>query len=462
MADIAKIRLGSTDYDIKDETGRTLINNLSEQIDLIPSSDLNVKIELVDSGLSINLPAGQIAQGMTTDGTYIYMATIDSADGMSNPKMHRIKISDNSITIKQPSKKGHYNNLNFHNGYIYCTGFNANDIAENYSQIYKYNWTNNTGNAITTDEWFWNFAIGEAASGFKYFVGHVGGKPAFNVYTQVLTGSNNFYPFTVCPIEYYNGIEQGCAIYQNRFICTVIADCESVGTHIDSNNEIRVTNLTGETVKRISLVVPNNEELQDICFVGNVAYINTGLGNIYMIPDFSIFFRGFYENNWPAIWKKPCFLYHGFNGSETFYTGSYGNETGRLVKSFRLSPLTVAAHFSDAAGYFVVRSNNAPFRVNPSTGTISVLFAITDNAYSYNFRLTYGRTWDDTDKQYVYTLNRVFGGYRNGTGQYTAFDASSEADIQAVCNQVFYRGDSYIHSVVADPTCIYNYNPTVI
>lgn len=462
MADIAKIGLGSTDYNIKDATGRTLINNLSEQIDLIPSSDLNVKVALEESGLTINLPSGHIAQGMTTDGTYIYMATVEKVSSMQSPKMHQTKISNNGHNIKSLPKQGHYNNLNFHNGYIYCTGFNANDIRDDYSQIYKYDWNNNTGSAITTNEWFWNFAIGEAASGFKYFIGHVAGKPAFDVYTQVSTGSNNFYPFTVCPIEYYNGIEQGCAIYQDRYICTIIADCESVGTHIDSNNEIRVTNLTGETVKRISLVVPNNEELQDICFVGNVAYINTGLGNIYMIPDFSIFFRGFYENNYPAIWKKPCFLYHGYNGSETFYTGSYGSESGKLTKSFRLSPLTVPAHFSDAAGYFVFRNNHIPFRINPSTGTLSIIFAVSDVAYSYNFKLTYERSWDDDYKYYTYTLRRIVGSYRNGSGQYTAFDATSAADIQTVCNQVFYRGDSYIHSIVADPTCIYNYNPTVI
>ena len=429
--------------------------------------DQNVTVTTTLVG-QIEVDTGQVAQGMTTDGTYLYIATIDTSDGVSNPKIHQvdsITLEEPDSSPKTPSKKGHYNNLNYYGGYIYATGFNPQDVNDDYSQIYKYSYSSNTGSLITPKEWYWNFAIGEmtyddVSPEPKYYVGHIASRNAFNVFTEVVIGSNRFYPFTMSPTEYYNGVEQGSAIYDNRFVCTVLTDPRSFNnTGIHGANEILVTNLTGETVKRISLKTEYYEELEDICFIGNKAYINAASGRVYTIEDVTKLFRGFYESRFPVVWKKPCWLYINENGTETYYTGTYGGSSGTLLKSFSLSPMTVTHHFHNASGLFALRGEFYPIKINPSTGTLAVSASFTDGSYSYDVNLRYTRSSSST--HYIYTLSSVKGGYRNANGVVTSFNATTGTDIQNVCNGVFYTGSSYVHSIIGNTTAQYNYNPEV-
>ncbi len=413
---------------------------------------------------------GRMCQGMTSDGTYLYMASISTSDLMSSPQIHRITPSTLAVSTKSPSKKGHYNNLNYYNGYIYATGFNTSDVNDDYSQVYKYRFSDNTGSVITTNEWYWNFAIGNGPYNSKFYVGYLASRPAFSIYTTPSASTSNtpsFVPWTQCPIEYYNGIEQGCAIYDSvsngshyNYICTVLTDYRTVypnSTH--SSHMLIVTNLTGQTVKRIRLMLPDgfNEELEDICFIGNKAYINSSTGRIFVIDDVTKLFRGFYENVIPVVWQKPCWMYIYTNQSsysEQWYTGTYGSTSGRLLKSFRISPLAYDPYsFSSATGIFVFRGKYFPFKINPNSKNITIqISAVTTDNYEFDITLTYNRTSDSSN--YIYQLASITGGYRNTSGAFTAKN-SADSSIQDCCNAMFYSGDSYINNIIVDYTVPY-------
>ena len=72
MANIAHIQLANTVYDLKDNDSRTLIQELTEEVNSIPGSDLEVKITPEVWEHTLVIPANQGIQGMTTDGTYLY------------------------------------------------------------------------------------------------------------------------------------------------------------------------------------------------------------------------------------------------------------------------------------------------------------------------------------------------------------------------------------------------------
>lgn len=445
MPDLAHIQLADLVLDIEDER--------------VPKRDTEARAVLTEWS-SVALDSGTMAQGMTTDGVFLYMASINAADGMTSPKITQINIGNKTVSDQQvPPKNGHYNSLDYHNGYIYATGFNPTDTYDDYSQIYKYYYPSNTGTVITTPDWFWNVVFGKTPYNTNFFVGHVASQHAVEIFCapdQLQT--DDFYPFTKCPIEYYNGIEQGSALYADRFICTIIADPREVGNNIKSNTELRISTLTGETVKVITLAMPHSpEELQDICFVGDRCFINASSGRIYELEDFTTYFRGFYEEYKPTIWKMPCFLYGNENGTETYITGTYSGETGSLLYSFKLAPFTCLEHFSDAIGYFNTRSFLFPFKLNPISGGLNVSCCYTSGNYTYNIRLYYERTSDASN--YIYILKEIVGGYRDQAGTVTQVNALTYADIQQAANDIFYTGTSFVHHIVANATCRYQATP---
>ena len=444
----------NTTADIKDVEARDAISN-------IPLSDLEATGTLEYWG-AIALTAGQKAQGLTTDGTYLYMAAVDESDGISNPRIYRLNIStQGSPDANSAPKKGHYNCMNYHDGYIYATGFNASDIQDRYDQIYKYSYASNTGTAITTKEKYWNFDIGTTPYGTRYYIGTLAGIPGFNVWQEQTSGTGEFYPFTTSPLEHGNGINQGCAIYGNKWICSIISDPGNNNVYPMSNDELRIVNLAGSLRKRITLKHDVPLMLQDICFAGNKAYINATDGKIYTLSNIDRYFRGYYEDTYPTLYMKPCFLYGNENGTETYITGTYGANTGKLLKSFQISRLAMANHFSDAAGFFVMRSDGRfPFRINPVDASIVVDVAYADGLYSYDLTMRYNRASDPN--YYTYSLASIKGLYRNADGDATQINATSDEDIQTVCNNVFYKDNSYIHTIVGNPTCLYTFDPLSI
>ena len=424
-----------------------------------------------------------MAQGMTTDGTYLYMAAISTSDGVSNPTIFRHQISTNQAAgSKNPSKKGHYNNLNYYSNYIYATGFNTQDVNDDYSQIYKYKYSDNTGTAITTASWYWNFAIGLSAYSTTYYIGLVASRHAYDIFTQNIQSgpSSGFYPFTRSPIEFGNGTEQGCCIWERpnpsnssikyKYILTILTDPRSFGSTTHGGQEILITSLTGRTVKRLVLDLPYFEELEDICVVGNAVYFNSSNGRIYKIDDLSPYVNYYWEDYKPIMWQKPCFLYINENNTEVNDTGNYGGSTGYLCKSFCLSPLVEETLLqSGARGMFVFRGlSHIPFCVNPSGNeNITVEFNCIDGSYTYDFRLFYEKSEESTC--WKYTLKTIKGGYRNLDGVLTSFDISVPetqtpltTEYNNLLNNVFYTGASFIHHIISDPTVEYTYTPTQI
>lgn len=468
MANIAHIQLANTVYDLKDNDSRTLIQELTEEVNSIPGSDLEVKITPEVWEHTLVIPANQGIQGMTTDGTYLYYATVDnsndpSIEAWSNPKMHRVNLSTGvHDTPKTLPKAGHYNNLNYYGGYIYCTGINADDTPGQYKQIYKYNYSTNTGTAINipSGREYWNFAIGDTVYNTRFAVGHVGKEANFDVLVEPYPGKNSLYPYSVSPVDYYNGVEQGCAIFNDTYICTLITDRSTFDSSpIDSNDEIRVQVINGIVAKRISIDNILNKELEDICFVGNKAYINASDGHVYIINDFHKLFHAWYEATHPTYWYNPCFIYVNENGSESYDTGSYGGNTGTLLKSFKVAPWTYQSHLSNAEGEFVIRGNRFPFKINPTTPyRITCHGSFIDGNYNYDVFVRYDRSTSSDESNYVYTVSHIWGYYRNASGTLTTFDVlPSSSNYQTILNNVFFKDSAYINNIVADPTTRYSY-----
>lgn len=447
--------ISESSTDTQYPTAKAAYSSIKSLSDRVVDMDNNVRVAPEILG-QIAVPSGQICQGMTTDGTYLYLATVDQSDGVSNPKIHRVNPSTMAVTKKSPPKSGHYNNLNYFNGYIYCTGFGPSEDQDDYSQIYKYNFSTNTGTLITTREWYWNFAIGTSEKGTDFYIGSDASRNSFNLYTEVTPGTGRFYPFTRCPIEYFNGAEQGAAIFKNQFLCTVLTDPRTWNpSNMHGVQELYVTNLAGSTVKRINLDCAYYEELEDVCFIGNKCYINSANGRIYTINDVTKLFRGYYGTQHPIGFQKPCWLYINENGTEIYLTGTYGGQSGRVLKQFKLLPLVEPQVAENAIGIFSYRGQHFPIKVNPSSGNIDIAInALVDN-YEYNIHMMYTRSSDATN--YIYTLTAISGGWRNQSGALTTFNALTDAEIQQVCNSIFYSGTSFVHHIISDPTCMYGW-----
>ena len=478
------VKVGSTSIDAGSTTG-TIELVPGDNVALTPDAT-NKKVTIkatpnsmvetiqVNAWGRVSIPSGKMAQGMTTDGTYLYMAAISTSDGVSNPTIFRHQISTNQAAgSKNPSKKGHYNNLNYYSNYIYATGFNTQDVNDDYSQIYKYSYSNNTGTTYTTSTWYWNFAIGTTAYNTKYYIGLVASRHAYDIYTLFPGGPTGYLPFTRSPIEFGNGTEQGCCIWERpspsdssikyKYILTILTDPRSFGSEIHGGQEILITSLTGRTVKRLVLDLPYYEELEDICVVGNTVYFNSSNGRIYKIDNLSPYVNYYWEDYKPIMFQKPCFLYINANGSEVNDNGTYGSSSGTLLREFGLSPMVEENLIkSGARGMFVFRGiSHIPFCVNPSSnGNITIEFNCIDGAYTYDFRLFYQRSSQST--HWKYSLASIRGGYRNANGVLTTFDVtdftiSPGSSYKNLLDNVFYTGLSYVHHIISDPTVEYTF-----
>ena len=185
MAEIANIQLNDTVFPIKDTWSRDEINKIA-------LSDLAVRIT-PELFTTITVDSGSYCQGMTSDGTYLYIASVSSQDGVSNPKITQVLISDGStVTTKTPPKRGHYNMLDYYGRYIYATGFDTND-SNAYDQVYKYDFSTNTGTAITTSQKYWNFMRGISQYDTGFYVGFIENEPAFALYNEVEPETKTLY-----------------------------------------------------------------------------------------------------------------------------------------------------------------------------------------------------------------------------------------------------------------------------
>lgn len=454
-------------------------DNTNKKVTIASPNSMVETIKINSVFGQVTKTSGKMFQGMTTDGTYLYLAAISTSDMVSNPEIRRFNISTQQEdgNPKYPSKKGHYNNLNYRTPYIYATGFNTQDVNDDYSQIYRYKYSDNTGTAITTPSWYWNFAVGDTQYNTSYYIGLVASRNAYDIYTSRPSGTPAYTAFTRSPIEFGNGTEQGCCIWERpntvdssvkyKYILTILTDPRSFNSPTHGGQEILITSLTGRTVKRLVLDLPYFEELEDICVVGNTVYFNSANGRIYKINDISIYANAYWEEYKPFMWQKPCYLYINENGTETSDTGTYGSSSGTLLREFYLSPLVEENLLkSSARGMFVFRSqSHIPITVNPNTGNLTIEFSCIDGIYTYDFRLFYQVT--STSNCYKYTLASVKGGYRNNSGTLTTYDVTSismtpGSSYVNLLNNVFYSGSSYISYLVADPTIDYNSSPVVV
>lgn len=465
---------------VADDTLSTALNKIQNKVGVSSNdNDLWVTISLEEPYDQIELSSGKVARGMTIApaGTYIFMAAVDQVDDISNPVIYKYDIDDKTVVdSKNSEKKGYYRSLCDYSGNLYATGFGPSDNGNDYSQIYKYDFNNNSGTAINMPSWYQNFNL----INYKYnpcFIGLIFSRHAYDIYAAVdiyNNSSNKYRPFTRSPIEYANSIERGSAIYTHSttvagsaivcyYVLTILTDSRASNGLIYGDQEILVTNLAGETIKRIKLNLPYYEELEDICVHEDTVYFNTISGRIYKIDDISIYFNHCQENCKPLMYKQPCYLYICSNGTEQYLDCTYNNATGHLLNNFTLSTFAERSLLKTGArGMFKFRGKvDIPFTVDPYTDSdghnnIIINLNYLDGLYTYEFKLTYQNRQSPLSHE-EYMLSSIVGGYRDSSGTVTTFNGTDSATIQAACNNIFYDGYSYIHHIIADSTINYNY-----
>lgn len=439
-----------------------LQNEISDLKDEIVLQDDRVRVKPEYAG-QFTVAANRIAQGLTSDGSYLYAAVIDKvADSIYNPKILRIDPATLSIlNDKTPPQLGHYNNLNYFNGKIYATG--CSNSENDYGNIYIYEWATNTGSlkAISSGEWYWNFAMATNAYGSKFYIGHLADKFAFNLYSEATPGNDKFLPFTVCKTPYYNGIWQGCCLItvnSKYYIATVLCDPRGFNPpNVHSANEIIITTLTGKVVKRINLDLDTHytDELQDCCLIGNTLYISAGNGDIFKIANITEYIRGYYEEERPTLYENTCYFYIADNDTETYYNTTHSGPVYKLLKSFRVSPMVVSEMtYGNIKGVFVVDGHFIPFTINPSSRAIRVTLNWSRGNYTNELRLTYLMTSDAYN--YIYTLdeNDVLGLFRDAAGDITRCDTIAD-----ILNNFFYDTNAYIYMITSELGPKYTYTP---
>ena len=435
------------------------ISVVSDKVDDIPILDTEMMIEPEYIG-DIGISTSKIAQGMTTDGVYLYIAAVDMSDGLSNPIMKRCLPNDLlNGTIKNLPQDGHYNNLNYDSGYIYATG--VSNLYNDYSKIYKYYWPSNSGTLIptSTGQEYWNFAIGKLKYGQKYYIGSLGGRNAFNLYSEVVPGSGKYYPFTKCKTPYFNGVWQGCTILNidnSQFIATVIANRRDFTPAVDSHDEILITTLSGDIAKHIclNLGVYENEELEDCCQLGNDLYILTATGKMFRINNINNCLIGFYEQYIPTLFQESRFLYINENGSEDWYSTTHSGPTMKLLKSFSLNPFTQLEMFGNCIGMFVIDNRAFPIMCNPTAGDLRISVNWTDRVYSNELAFSYARGSSPTSYTYTLDESSIKASFRNGDGIITRCD-----NIADLLQNFIYDSNAYVYFLTSSPSAKYTYTP---
>lgn len=462
ITDNIKPDIDAIEADIIDlaDTESNHYNELSKAVNEIPTLDNEVKIKPDYVG-TVQLASGRMAQGMTTDGSSLYMAVIDIADLLSNPVMYRLSPTDASVLqTRSLPQNGHYNNLNYANGFIYATGVSNN--PDDYNYIYKYDWGTNTGVLIPIggDYQYWNFAIGrEHFSNANFYVGSIGESNSFVLYSETEAGDGNYLPFTKCKTPYFNGVWQGCTLYNHLdhyFIITVLCDPRSFNPgSVESENELVVTTLTGDTVKRIVLDMTGyeTEELEDCAVIGDTVFIITATGKLFKINNIYNIFRGFWEQITPRLWTESTFLYISNNGTETYDFETHSNKY-KLLKSFKLNPFTTSELFSNASGCFVIDGRMFPFILTPSNGNIEVSASWNIGNYTYTLNLIYRRSTTPTHFIYELDENAIYCSFRDASGAITRVESLAD-----FLQNFMFTGNAYVYMITSVPSAKYTFTP---
>lgn len=397
-------------------------------------------------------------QGMCTDGTLLYIAGTSGDNQQAviysvNPSTLTVSATHNLVDSSNNPIYGHPNAMDYCDGKIYITGCMATADTADYTKLCVLTlstWTAKLVSLPTGTKW-WAVALLKGYNNKRVLAGHRAETGVLDYFSTIYSGSsavlgqNKFVPWRQVTVGAFSCDPAGMTQYGNKIL---IGDA-----HLSTafaKNAVRVFTADGDAKGNLYLPVMGDNELEDICCIGNTLYVVDISGNVYsasLSNALSIQYdTGMFANNFNA---GAQLAYINENGSET-YT-SLGNDTYVMTK-FRLNPWFFPAKHWITGGTMLVRTGSVDKLTLTATYENSdIVFCGTGKsgaALAYYF-FRYTRSTEEDNDEYVYTLT-TFGMTAHYNGSENTYSTLADAKAAGYLN-----GYTYIRELIAEPIARY-------
>lgn len=410
-------------------------------------------------------------QGMTTDGTYLYCA---GTDGDLN-LVHIYKINpttlartdyvlDNVVPLEDDEEGvtygvfGHPNSLDYREGKLYIAGCMRTAEVTTYRYICIVD--------ITVTPWvasfatisggvaWWSVAVLQAYNGKYVLAGHKADSQTIDLFATIYGdpeadppvgafGFNRFLPWRCIDIGAFSCDPAGMCQYNNYIL---IGDAHL--TTMYANNCVRCFTSDGAHKANIYLPMMGDNELEDVCVIGNTLYIVDISGNLYSTNIRDVF-RNRYDPTMFSQNRSPGtqFGYVNENGSEVYTDIGNG---AKLTTQFRMVPWFFPSHHWITGGAMRIRTTTDNELVLQAIyeGDGTIVFNGTGKsgrALVY-YHMKYLRTADANE--YIYTFDDASfyctAHYQGVETQYTTVQAAAAAG--------YFVGYNYIREIQFEAT----------
>ena len=334
------------------------------------------------------IPAGEHAQGMAGDNSYLYIASMRS--NSSNATITKVNRGDMRVMSRTTTPiKGHLNTLNYYNGKLYGTGGTGQNYAK-LAVIEALNPANASVIDLPTDAW--NFALVDS-NGCKYAALTEAETCCFQTYVGQ-SGSSKLQFNRSSKLPLGAGINNGFFVDQ-MYVYQTFADGSG---WINARNVLTVNTWGGENYRTFLLAGMDGAELEDIFVSDQNAefYVNDHDGNVY---------KGTLYNRLKTNYRTGMRVPSQYSPVQCVYNANNGSESknGNLVTSFNLQPNTYLGYLCDMKGTLSLGSYRFPVLYEPETGALMAYGQFLDGYDPVTFCLW----WNMTGKSdaYNYTLD---------------------------------------------------------
>lgn len=367
------------------------------------------------------LPTGHTCQGMTTDGTYLYIAHHSES---SNIFIAKIRISDKSLVADvNTGTSGHYNSMDYAANKIYASAASGGYTGD-YTKLGVINTSDLSAvKIVNLPRAYWTIGVHdytfEDGENVLDFICVYDSSSDAHIYESAVKNGTTYCP--VGKLKMPSGIspiDQGIHCAQNYFV-----KCYSARNGYPRPNSLLFSSWSGEPCTNLVLDLATSVEIEDVCISGNTCYIDTYTGEIYSFSISNYWFNEYQSD--ARLYRSPLFTgtpYQYPNGSETWYND-------HLIKHFTLAPCvqdsTTATYIcnwhvqagttENASGIVPGASINVDTSnrsihtswIKPYTNQIAFVFAsykrsFANNRYSYDLSNIYMAVLDKRDNTWTY------------------------------------------------------------
>ena len=397
--------------------------------------------------------ANQI-QGMATDGEYLYLCGDNSPNEISVFVVHPSTLSFTKHVIT--GIYGHANDCAYFNGFLYITGCNNTAGTTVYTKLAKVNtrtWESSLIDLPTDNEW-WGVEIGTAYNGKHVLLGHRAYTALIDAYATIYAGSasqaglDKWLPWETINIEPFACDPAGLTQY-NKWL--MIGDA-----HLSNQlarNAIRVFTTDGGFKCNIYLKEMGNKELEDVCCIGDVAYVVDIEGTVYTFPLDPIFGHNYDMGAFSTTASNygVKYAYISDNGSEVYSDLGGGNT---FCTAFRTNPFYFRSTSKMIDATLVLPKCMIKGVFTESTGLIRFngMYAFSNNSFvSYTFVYTPSVPADGDEYLYTLTEAKAVAYYNDEINYYDT--------LQDIADAGYIGGNAYIRNITYESAPKYTYTP---